>query len=405
MRKIGIIGGGAAGFFAAITAKENNPAAEVIIIEKTSKLLSKVKISGGGRCNVTNATFENYQLVHNYPRGSKELKKAFSIFSTKDTVQWFESRGVSLKTEEDGRIFPASNDSQTIIDCLVYQCEKLGVKIIHNAPVRSIKKNKDELIEIKVDEKIFIFNKVLIAVGGSPKYDSYKWLEELGHTIVPPVPSLFTFNIPQSKYDGLQGISVNDVLLRISGTKASQRGPVLITHWGLSGPAVLRLSAWEARALNQADYDFSIQINWVPEKKEESLREELQGLKKDSPKKTISANSLFNIPRRLWERLVILADIQENLKWGDVPNKNLNKLTEELLKSTLSVQGKTTFKEEFVTCGGVSLKELNFDTMESIVFPGIYFAGEVIDIDAITGGFNFQAAWTTGYIAGKAMAS
>jgi predicted Rossmann fold flavoprotein len=403
--RVAVIGGGAAGFFGAITCAELNKDAEVILFEKSKNLLSKVKVSGGGRCNVTHACYENYELVKRYPRGSKELKKAFLKFSTTDTIQWFESRGVKLKTEEDGRMFPETDNSQTIIDCLMRSAEKARVKIITGCGVRSIQKNDSEESRFKliIEEEIQEFDKILIATGGNPNIDAYQWLAAWGHEIIPPVPSLFTFNVPDSKYDGLMGVAVNTATVRIAGMKAEQTGPLLITHWGLSGPAALRLSAWEARTLHDLNYDFSILINWVPDYSEEPLRKELNIIKSEHPKKIISGHPLFGLPKRLWERLVNLAQIPEGLRWLDLPNKLLNKLIEELLRSSLSVKGKTTFKEEFVTCGGISLKDINIETMESLRCPGMYFAGEVLDIDGITGGFNFQAAWTTGYLAGKSM--
>jgi predicted Rossmann fold flavoprotein len=404
--KIAVIGGGAAGFFGAIACAESNNNAEVTIFEKSKNLLSKVKISGGGRCNVTHACFENNLLVKKYPRGSKELKKPFAQFSTRDTIKWFDSKGVTLKTEEDGRVFPVTDNSQTIIDCLVKTARNSGVKIITSAGVKSIQKDNSEGSKFRINfsEEFLVFDKVLIATGGNPNSDSYQWFATLGHTIVSPVPSLFTFNIPNSKYEGLMGIAVANSTVKISGTKTEQNGPLLITHWGLSGPAVLRLSAWEARTLSDLNYHFTILINWVPEFNEESLREKLKNIKSENPKKTISVNPLFALPKRLWERLVNLAQVPDDLRWLDISNKQLNKLIEELLRSELAVKGKTTFKEEFVTCGGVSLEDINLDTMESLKCQGMYFAGEVIDVDGITGGFNFQSAWTTGYIAGKSMA-
>jgi predicted Rossmann fold flavoprotein len=400
--RVAVIGGGAAGFFGAITCAESNKYAEVIIFEKSKKLLSKVKVSGGGRCNVTHACFEDHLLVKKYPRGSKELKKPFTQFSVRDTIQWFESRGVKLKAEEDGRMFPVTDNSQSITDCLMKAAQRSGVKIITGAAVKSIQK-EPEGFKVHFSESSQTFDKVLIATGGNQRSDSYQWFAALGHTIVAPVPSLFTFNIPDSKYEGLMGIAVNNASVKITGTKAEQSGPLLITHWGLSGPAVLKLSAWEARTLAEKNYQFSIHVSWVPGYSEESLREKLRIVKSESPKKIISVNPLFGLPKRLWERLVSIAQIPEELRWLDVSNKQVNKLMEELLRSELTVKGKTTFKEEFVTCGGISLKDINLETMESYKCPGMYFAGEVIDIDGITGGFNFQSAWTTAYIAGKSM--
>ena len=401
--KVGIIGGGAAGFFAAINCAEMNPDNEIIILEKSSKLLSKVKVSGGGRCNVTHACFNNNELIKNYPRGSKELKNAFTVFSASHTVEWFKKRGVQLKTEEDGRIFPASNDSQTIIDCFQHEAKKYRIQILLNSPVQKIRKEDGKFI-LEVNGKDLLFDKVLIAAGGYPKLDSYNWIKQPGHEIIPPVPSLFTFNIPHSRFEGLQGISVEKGTVKIMGSKAEQSGPVLITHWGLSGPCILRLSAWEARAFHSLNYNFKTFINWIPEYNEDRLRDYLINHKSEHPKKFVVTNPLFNLPRRLWERITEIAEIEAGIKWGDMPNKKINKLLEELIRSGMEVKGKTTFKEEFVTCGGVSLKDVNFSTMESKKCEGLYFAGEILDIDGITGGFNFQAAWTTGYIAGKAMA-
>jgi predicted Rossmann fold flavoprotein len=403
-RRIAVIGGGAAGFFAAITCAEANEQAEVTLFEKSKNVLSKVKVSGGGRCNVTHACFENHVLVKKYPRGSKELKKAFSKFSTKDTISWFEVRGVKLKMEEDGRMFPVTDNSQTIIDCLIRNAGKYGVKIVTGVGVRGIQKNSEGRFDLQdIEGEHHEFDKVLIATGGNPNKDAYQWLAQLGHEIIPPVPSLFTFNVPDSKYEGLMGIAVNKASVRIAGSKAEQTGPLLITHWGISGPAALRLSAWEARALNDLNYHFSVVINWVPDYSEESLREKLNSVKSENLRKIISGHPLFGLPKRLWERIVSLAQIPENLRWLDISNKLSNKLLEELLRSSLEVKGKTTFKEEFVTCGGVSLRDINMDTMESLKCAGMYFAGEVIDIDGITGGFNFQVAWTTGFIAGQSM--
>ena len=400
-QRIGIIGGGAAGFFGAIAAAETK--AEVVLLEKTTKLLSKVRVSGGGRCNVTHSCFDNNLLLKNYPRGFKELKKAFQLFSVKDTINWYEKRGVKLKTEPDGRMFPITDNSETIIDCLTSEVINHKVKIITGAAVSSIIKKENLFCVTTSANDIFSFDKVLVATGGSPKEEAYNWLKELGHNIIPPVPSLFTFNIPNSKLEGLQGISVTLATVRIAGSKTSQSGPVLITHWGLSGPAVLKLSAWEARNLHEVSYQFTIIVTWVPEYTEDLMREKLTQLKKENSKKIIYSNPCFNLPRRLWERLVLLAELNETIRWADLPSKNLNKLLEELIRCSLTVSGKTTFKEEFVTCGGVNLKEVDFTTMESKICPGLYFAGEALDIDAITGGFNFQAAWTTGYIAGKSM--
>lgn len=401
--KIGVIGGGAAGFFGAIAAAEAT--AEVILLEKTTKLLAKVKVSGGGRCNVTHSCFDVNLLIKNYPRGFKELKKAFQQFSVNDTINWYEERGVRLKTEADGRMFPVTDSSQTIIDCLCSEAAKHKIKVITGAAVTRVEKKEGSFYVTTLSDEVFSFDKLLVATGGYPKADAYHWLKETGHSIVSPVPSLFTFNIPNSKFDGLQGVSVPMASVKIAGSKTIQSGPVLITHWGLSGPAVLKLSAWEARNLYDANYHFTIMVNWVPNYTEDTMREELTKIKKEDFRKTIYSNPCFNLPRRLWERLVTLAEINEAIKWADLPAKNLNKLLEELIRCCMTVSGKTTFKEEFVTCGGINLKEVDFATMQSKLCPGLYFAGEALDVDAVTGGFNFQAAWATGYIAGKAMAT
>ncbi|HVD98986.1 MAG TPA: NAD(P)/FAD-dependent oxidoreductase [Cytophagaceae bacterium] len=402
--KVIVIGGGAAGFFGAITCARYNYNAEIILLEKSDKLLSKVKVSGGGRCNITHACFDNNQLIKFYPRGGKELKTCFTYFSTNQTVDWFESRGVKLKTEADNRMFPVSDSSQSVVDCLIREARVLGVKIMTSFPVGGIeRKNGQWYVKLRGGENM-VCDKILVATGGSPSDDSYNWMRELGLEVVKPVPSLFTFNIPNSRLSGLQGVSVPHVEVRVEGTKLSHTGPLLITHWGFSGPAVLKLSAWAAREIHDMNYNFNIHINFVPEHTEESLREKLHEIKMEHSKKIVSSNPFFEIPKRLWERLTNIAGIEEEVRWMEVPNKSINKLLEELLRGNYSVKGKTTFKEEFVTCGGVDLKEVDIVTMQSKKQPGLYFAGEVLNIDAVTGGFNFQAAWTTGFLAGKSIA-
>ena len=400
---IAVIGGGAAGFFGAVTAA--NAGATVTLFEKTNKLLAKVKVSGGGRCNVTHHCFNANELAKHYPRGGKELKKAFYEFQAEDTVNWYESRGVKLKAEADGRMFPVTDDSQTIIDCLMREIKKTGVKIITGAGITKLEPTEKGILLHFNDGTKSAFDKVLIATGGSPKLEGFNWLKELGHTIEPPVPSLFTFNIPHSKLDGLMGTSKAETEVKIIGTKLSYQGPTLITHWGISGPAVLKLSAWGARILHDTDYKFTASINWTPEHNEDSLREYLIDYKSSNQQKQVFKHTLLNIPNRLWVRLCEIAEIKEPTRWADLPKKNLNKLVNEIVNCQLAAHGKTTFKEEFVTCGGVSLNDINFKTMESKVVTNLYFAGEVLDIDGITGGFNFQAAWTTGYLAGKAINS
>ena len=402
--KVIVIGGGAAGFFGAITCARYNYNAEIILLEKSLKLLSKVKISGGGRCNVTNACFDNNQLIKYYPRGGKELKTSFTYFSTNQTVDWFESRGVKLKVEQDNRMFPVSDSSQSVIDCLVREARVLGVKIMTGFPVGGLeRKNNQWIVKLRGGENM-ICDKILVATGGSPSDDSYNWVRELGLEVIKPVPSLFTFNVPNSRLNGLQGVTVAQAEVRIEGTKISNNGPLLITHWGFSGPAILKLSAWAAREIHDLDYNFNIHINFVPGYTEDLLREKLLEIKSEHHKKIVSSNPFFDLPKRLWERLTNIAGIEEETRWADIPNKNINKLLEELLRGNYSIKGKTTFKEEFVTAGGVDLKEIDLYTMESFKHKGLHFAGEILNIDAVTGGFNFQAAWTTGFLAGKSIA-
>lgn len=406
--QIAIIGGGAAGFFAAITCAEANPKARVLLLEKTSKLLAKVRVSGGGRCNVTHHCFTPAVFAQHYPRGAKQLKEAFKQFGARETVDWFAQRGVKLKAEADGRMFPITDSSETIIECLLQQARRAGVHIRTSASVESILPvqqdgNQHFILQFAGGESIKA-DKVLVSTGGNPKSQGYDWLRQLGHTIQEPVPSLFTFNVPGSPLKELQGVAVPQARVRIAGQKLEYEGPLLITHWGYSGPAVLKLSAWGARLFYDQKYNFTALIQWVPGQTEESLRQELQTFRQAHPKKIVNSNPLFGLPQRLWQGLTQLAEVPEEVRWAELPAKNTNKLVEALLRMPVAVNGKTTFKEEFVTCGGIDLKEVNMKTMESRLQPGLYFAGEVLDIDGITGGFNFQAAWTTGYLAGKAMA-
>lgn len=397
--KIGIIGGGAAGFMAAITAKENFPESEVILLEKTRKLLSKVKVSGGGRCNVTNAIESPAAFAKNYPRGQQQMKKALSQFSKKDTVHWFRERGLKLKAESDGRMFPVTDSSQSVIDCLTGVARRSNVVVRKNFPVRKIAAVEDGF-EVSGPAEVLFFNKVLIATGGSPTMPGFSWLAALGHAIVAPVPSLFTFNMPAESIRSLQGVAVPEVKVRIVGTRLTSTGPLLITHWGMSGPAVLKLSAWGARILADLNYQFNVAISWI-DLTEENVRHILQETSTQHPKKKVANVNPFGLPQRLWDFLVDKAGIPAEKTWGECGKKDFNKLNENLVNDVYKVHGKTTFKEEFVTCGGISLNEVDVKTMESKICPGLFFAGEVLDIDGITGGFNFQAAWTTGYIAGK----
>lgn len=394
-----VIGGGAAGFFAAVNAAEFHPGARVTILEKSNKLLQKVLVSGGGRCNVTHACFDNGLLVKHYPRGEKELRSAFSKFSTNDTIDWFKKHGVNLKAEADGRMFPATDNSETIANCLLDTAAKLGVEIKLQVSVKEIIPGKK--FTLVTDKGEIHCDKLIIATGGNPKSESYEWLRKISHTIVSPVPSLFTFNINDKELNKLMGVSVPHAKVKVVNTKLQTEGPLLITHWGLSGPAVLKASAWGARTLNELHYDFTVQVDWLNKFKEDDLREELFFQKENhAPKQIINTNP-FELPKRLWEYFLHKAEIKENTRWADVNKKQINTLLHVLMRDEYPVKGKTSFKEEFVTCGGVSLKEIDFATMQSKKVPNLYFAGEILDIDGITGGFNFQSAWTTAWIAAK----
>jgi len=398
--RVAIIGGGAAGFFSAFSVKEHHPNSKVTIFEKSNKLLSKVKVSGGGRCNVTNACFSPSKLSKSYPRGGKHLKKSFSIFQTKDTVEWFSRRGVELKAEEDGRMFPTTDNSQTIIDCFLKEAAQNNIKILEQSPIRKIVP-ENEGYTLHLEGTSEHFNKVIIATGGSPKMSGFYWLQQLGHSISPPLPSLFTFNIPGDQVKILMGLVVENATVRIQGTKLSYSGPVLITHWGMSGPAILKLSAWGARKLAENNYNFNIQINWLSIKSDESANEIIDKELPNIRKKKIINACPFDLPNRMWKFLLEKVEINPDSVWLDLSKKNRNKLLNILLNDIYEVKGKTTFKEEFVTCGGIKLSDVSMTSMESRVCKNLYFAGEVLDIDGITGGFNFQGAWTTGYIAGK----
>jgi predicted Rossmann fold flavoprotein len=400
-----VIGGGAAGFFAAVNAARLNPGLTVIILEKSSKLLSKVKVSGGGRCNVTHACFNPAELTAFYPRGSKELRQAFSRFSTGDTVEWFEQRGVELKTEDDGRMFPVTDDSQTIIDCLMNEAEQHGVQVFTDVGVHKLER-EDDLWKLTLEGAFPALhaNSVVIAAGGGRNIQAFQWIKELGHNIIPPVPSLFTFNMPNNGITKLMGVSVEPVTVKIIGTNIETEGPLLITHWGMSGPAVLKASAFGARELANLQYRFTVQINWLSGHTEEGLFEDLCWYKMQHPAQKVLSTSHLHIPKRLWEFLVARAGTDAHLKWGDAPHKAIRSLAKTLCADEYQVSGKTTFKEEFVTCGGVDLKEIDFRTMQSRIHPGLYFAGEVMDVDGVTGGFNFQNAWTSGFIAASAIA-
>jgi predicted Rossmann fold flavoprotein len=398
--KIIVIGGGAAGYFAAISAKEANPSAQVQIFEKTSKVLAKVKVSGGGRCNVTNATFNNRLLAEKYPRGEKFMRKAFEQFDAQSTVKWFEDRKVPLKTYPDLCIFPESNDSQTIVSLFQTEAYRLGIDVFLYHGVEEIDQVENGFELTLKDSKVFA-NKVIVTVGGQPKSHHLNWIEKLGHRIISPVPSLFTFNMPNEDIKDLMGIVVEKTKVRIEGKKLIGSGPLLITHWGMSGPAILQLSAWGARILEELNYDFSILVNWLDETKEQDLRNQMSLNIKEHGGKMLGNWNPFPFPNRFWSYLLQKNEILPSTRWVDLNGKNINKLVNTLINDRYKVKGKTTFKEEFVTAGGIDLEEINVNSMESKLCPGLYFAGEVMDIDGITGGFNFQAAWTTAWIAGK----
>jgi predicted Rossmann fold flavoprotein len=401
MKKIVIIGGGAAGYFTAINAKENNPDLEVVILEKGKDVLQKVKISGGGRCNVTHACFEPKELVKFYPRGEKELLGPFHQFMTGDTFEWFDDRGVPLKIEADNRVFPEANTSQAIIDCFQKAVDKLAIKVFTNCGVNAVYQQENKWI-INTKEKDFIADKVVIAAGSSKKV--WELCKTLNHSVVAPVPSLFTFNINDKRLVDLLGTSVPNATVEIVDTKLEASGPLLITHWGMSGPAVLKLSAFGARILAEKNYQYNVRVNWLSRPTDKVLNV-LLNLKKKEPRKTVILKSPFTeISKRLWERFVLFSTISKTQNWADLNNIQLENLANQLTKGIYNANGRTTFKEEFVTAGGVALKEINFKRFESKEHKNLFFVGEVLNIDAVTGGFNFQNAWTGGYICAKALA-
>ncbi len=395
--KIAVIGGGAAGYFAAIHAC--GPGIEVLLFEKSPKVLSKVKISGGGRCNVTHRPMEITKLVKNYPRGEKFLKKCFAHFSIEDTFTWFESRGVALKIEEDGRVFPKSNTSQSIVDVLQQEATRLGVLLKFSTGIKAIQAT-DSGFQLLTDSGNVSVSKVIVATGGHPNLTAYDFLKGLNHKVINPIPSLFTFNTPQEPIRELMGISMGDALVKLEGTKLSYRGPILITHWGISGPAVLKLSAFGADWLHEKHYTARAIIQWNADLGEKDYVEQLSSYAQLHPNKKVVSNSLFGVPMRLWEHFCSKAEVPQAQLYGHLSKKLINKLVQCLFCYSIGIKGKTTFKEEFVTAGGLVLDEINPETLESSFQPGLYFAGEVLNLDGITGGFNFQAAWTTGYLAG-----
>ncbi|MDO6745134.1 NAD(P)/FAD-dependent oxidoreductase [Tenacibaculum soleae] len=401
MKKVIIIGGGAAGYFTAINAKENNPDLDITILEKGKEVLQKVKISGGGRCNVTHACFEPKELVKFYPRGEKELLGPFHQFMTGDTFEWFDDRGIPLKIESDNRVFPEANTSQTIIDCFQKNVDSLGIAVLKNHGVNSVEQQENKWL-VKTKNQEFTADFVVVAAGSSKKV--WDLCKTLNHTIIEPVPSLFTFNIKDKRIIDLGGIAVPNAEVKLAGTNFENSGPLLITHWGLSGPAILKLSAFGARILADKNYQYNVVVNWLGQDFDLVLEELLQ-LKKSQPKKQVHLKSPFtDIPRRLWERFVAAAEIKTNQNWGDLSNKHLNNLATQLTKGLFNANGRTTFKDEFVTAGGVDLKEINFKRFESKKHKNLFFVGEVLNIDAVTGGFNFQNAWTGGFICAKSIA-
>ncbi|MDO9375788.1 MAG: NAD(P)/FAD-dependent oxidoreductase [Ferruginibacter sp.] len=400
-----IVGGGAAGFFCAVNAAAVNPAAQVIIVEKSGKLLSKVKVSGGGRCNVTHSCFSIAEMIRKYPRGGAFLKKAFHHFFTTDTIDWFLQRGVTLKTETDGRMFPVTNDSQTIIDCLMREVNKLNIEILLHRDVADVFFGENKWTLQFSNGTSLVADRLCIASGGYPRPGQFDWLRRTGHPIADPVPSLFTFNMPGNEITKLMGVTVDQVAVKIVGSKLTEQGPLLITHWGLSGPAILKLSAWGARELAQLNWHFEVVVNWLPEFNEQTLKEKLQRVRFDLAAQKIVNRNPFGLPQRLWEYLLQQSGVHEDLRWADLPAKEQNKLIKNICMQQFQIKGKTTFKEEFVTAGGVALETIDHNTMQSKIAPGLYFAGEVLNIDGVTGGFNFQSAWTTGWIAAQAMAA
>jgi len=389
-----IVGGGAAGFFTAINIVEKNPKLKVAILERGTEVLNKVRISGGGRCNVTHACFEPNELVKFYPRGEKELRGPFHQFCSGDTVEWFEKHGVELKIEADGRMFPVSNSSQTIIDCFQDATKKLGISVLTNQSVQSIFK-KDALWKVETQSETYITEKLILATGSNPKI--WEMLQTFGHAIVSPVPSLFTFNIKDPRIAALPGVAAQ-VSVKVKDTKLETSGPLLITHWGMSGPAILKLSAWGARILHDKNYQFTIFVNWLNDLDAENVEKTLKELKLEHAKKAVSKKSPFDLTNRLWESLVLASGIESETKWADLSKIQLQNLSNQLTNGMFQVNGKSTFKEEFVTAGGIDLKEINFKTMESKLHENLYFAGEIVNIDAVTGGYNFQNAWTSGFI-------
>lgn len=398
---IAILGGGAAGFYAAIHCKLFNPKVEVTIIEKSQKLLSKVKVSGGGRCNVTNVESDPSKLSKNYPRGERQLSKAFREYNTAHTRSFFEERGVPLVVQEDGSVFPESQNSQTIIDCFMNECNSLGIAILTGTNITKFQQNADFTWVLSSAERDFQFDKVILCVGGMPKWEQMAWLEQLGQPMVKPFPSLFTFNMPNETVRELMGTVAPNAMTRIPGLKHQGFGPLLVTHWGMSGPAILMLSAKAARELGACEYRFACHVSWLGTSNEDEVCSKIHQSQKEMLKRKIGGASFHGLSTRLWRYLLTKSNIDTEKTWESLGSKEINRLVVTLTQDAYQVQGKTTFKEEFVTAGGVDLQHINFKTMESKILPNLFFAGEVLDIDGITGGFNFQAAWTTAWLAAR----
>ena len=400
-KKIVVVGGGAAGFFCAIQIAELHPNWEIIILEKTNKLLSKVRVSGGGRCNVTHACPDVEMLLKKYPRGARFLKKAFYQFATKNTIQWFAKNGVELHTEKDGRMFPITNSSETIIDCFLRKVHQYKIQILTQHEVVDVVKNQSAFTIHLQGRATMQADAICLATGGMLKSDRLQWLTHFGHSIVTPVPSLFTFNTVDKKITTLMGVAVEKASIQWKGNKNMETGPLLITHWGISGPAAIKLSAWFAREMAETNYEGEIVINWTPAYNESTLKMEWINFRMDYGKREMGSKNPFDIPQRLWHFLLQEAGVTLTTKWADLKSANQHSLIQLLTRYTLAIKGKTTFKEEFVTCGGVDVKDIDALTMESKLVPGLHFAGEMMDIDGITGGFNFQHAWTSGWIAAQ----
>lgn len=398
-KRLIVVGGGAAGFFCAVNAARLNKNLQVCILEKTNKLLAKVSVSGGGRCNVTHALFDIAEMSKHYPRGQNFVKKTFHQFFTTDTINWFKERNVLLKAEKDGRMFPVTDSSQTIIDCLMHEAHRYGVEIKTNSEVKSMQYNEGKISLQLSDLSVLISDFVCIACGGYPKLPMFQWLLNSGHTIGAPVPSLFTFNLPKHPIASLMGVSVEKTKVKIEGSKLVEEGPLLITHWGLSGPAILRLSAWGAKELRIKNYEFKVHINWLPQYNEQTLKEEFRNFRILHSTKKISNHNFGHLPNRLWQFLLEQSGIKEEMRFADLFSKAENNIVRNVVDYVAEVKGKTTFKEEFVTAGGINLAEVDANTMMSKKIPNLFFAGEILNVDGITGGFNFQHAWTSAWIA------